>query len=121
MINANIQHILMRAAKKLSDAGIKMTTDPAKRGTVQWLRIEISSLDKQINDKFSWYPCFEIGSQKRKITKQLDAALGKKTKNQKRARERQMAEIYPDGSIKDLERRISLYNEALDKIKRRTG
>ncbi|QDZ64575.1 hypothetical protein EVD20_21855 [Elizabethkingia bruuniana] len=28
-----------------------------------------------------------------------------------------MAEIYPDGSIKDLERRISLYNEALDKIK----
>ncbi|QGN23877.1 hypothetical protein J2O01_14965 [Elizabethkingia anophelis] len=116
MINANIQHT-NEAAKKLSDAGIKMTTDPAKRGTVQWLRDQISSLDKQINDgSVGTRALAELVAKREKLQKQLDAALGKKTRT-KKERERQMAEIYPDGSIKDLERRISLYNEALDKIK----
>ncbi|UTG08384.1 hypothetical protein J2N99_02800 [Elizabethkingia anophelis] len=116
MINANIQHT-NEAAKKLSDAGIKMTTDPAKRGTVQWLRDQISSLDKQINDgSVGTRALAELVAKREKLQKQLDAALGKKTRT-KKERERQVAEIYPDGSIKDLERRISLYNEALDKIK----
>ncbi|UFK27517.1 tape measure domain protein [Elizabethkingia phage TCUEAP3] len=116
MINANIQHT-QEAAKKLSDAGIKMTTDPSKRGTVQWLRDQISSLDKQINDgTVGTRALAELVTKREKLQKQLDAALGKKTRT-KKERERQMAEIYPEGSIKDLERRISLYNEALDKIK----
>ncbi|WP_407499614.1 hypothetical protein [Elizabethkingia anophelis] len=47
----------------------------------------------------------------------LKKYLGKesKTKKDKKEHQRQMAEIFPEGSIKDLERRVSLFNEAIDK------
>ncbi|ATC39590.1 hypothetical protein [Elizabethkingia anophelis] len=104
---------LLEKAGKLEEKAAIVRKGTLKPGSIDWLRDQIRQVEEQIGDAGEGTKELSaLLAKKDALQKRLDAALGKK---QKEKQQRQLAEVFPVGSIKDLERRVALYNEAIDK------